>query len=109
MKIELPAVRGIPTMLDGVAEATTPIGPITTSLLLLESALSCIPLLAITSILFVFSDAKLAAELVTDSAGHVVLAKPMLPQSVIISAVEVPSTLTPSTGSVSFPLSVTLT
>ena len=49
MNMELPAVSGIPYMLAGVAEAITPLGPITMSFVLAESALSWIPLLAVTS------------------------------------------------------------
>jgi len=69
------------------------------SLLLAESALSWIPLLAITSTLFVFSCAKFFAVEVTDSAGQAppcMSANVLLPQSVVRSAVPLTPAVAPS-------------
>lgn len=99
-------------MLAGVALAAAPVGPTTMSLVLAESALSWIPLLAITSDLFVFNCAKVCDVEVTDSAGQPpasVSANVLLPQSVVKSAVPLTPAVAPSIDARWFLLSIFLT
>ena len=98
--------------LAGVALAAAPVGPTTMSLVLAESALSWIPLLAITSVLFAFNCAKVCDVDVTDSAGQppaCVSANVLLPQSVVKSAVALVPAIAPSTDARWFLLSIFLT
>ena len=98
--------------LAGVALATAPVGPTTMSLVLAESALSWMPLLAIMSDLFVFNSAKVFDVEVTDSAGQppaCVSANVLLPQSVVKSAVPLTPAVAPSIAARWFLLSIFLT